>query len=319
MRFGKMIATAGGAAVLAGMVALSGPAAWAQDATPEAVEAMPPRPAHIHTGTCNEVGEVIAPLTDLTGATGGDRVGQARRAIPAESSFTSVPMTLDAILGSDHVVNVHLSAEEIDTYIACGEIGGMLTPEGAVIIGLGEMDNSGFTGIAYLAPGADGASTDVSVFVAQTQGGRNRERGAEGTPAVGGEEAVATEVTTAETPETVPAETPATTDVTGTPVAEVADEATMAGEQIPVSLVEFAIDMPDTLPAGPVTFMVTNNGTVTHSFEIESADLEEELESELAPGETGMLTVDLAPGTYEVYCPVDGHRQQGMELEVTAA
>ena len=192
MRFGKLIATAGGAAVLAGMVALSGPAAWAQDATPRAAENAVPRPAHIHTGTCDEVGEVVAPLTDLTGATGGDRVGQARRAIPAESSFTSVPMTLDAILGADHVVNVHLSAEQIDIYIACGEIGGTLTPEGTVIIGLREMNDSGFTGIAYLAPGADGASTDVSVFVAPTlDEGPNRSRNAEeeeeyATPGMGG-------------------------------------------------------------------------------------------------------------------------------------
>jgi hypothetical protein len=174
MRFGQMIATAGGAAALAGMVVLSGPAAWAQDATPEAAETAAARPAHIHTGTCDEVGEVVAPLTDLTGVT-GDRVGQARRAIPAESSFTSVPLTLDAILGADHVVNVHLSAEEIGTYIACGEIGGSMTPEGAVIIGLRELNDSGFTGIAYLAPGADGASTDVSAFVAPTlDEGRNR-------------------------------------------------------------------------------------------------------------------------------------------------
>jgi hypothetical protein len=204
MRFGKMIATAGGAAALAGMVALSGPAAWAQDATPEAAETMAPRPAHIHTGTCDEVGEVVAPLTDLTGATGGDRVGQARRAIPAESSFTSVPLALDAILGADHVVNVHLSAEEIDTYIACGEIGGRLSPEGAVIIGLREINNSGFTGIAYLAPGADGASTDVSAFVAQTQGGRNRDRGGNETPTA--------------------AETPATGGTTGTDETPAADE-----------------------------------------------------------------------------------------------
>ena len=190
MRFGKMIATAGGAAALATLVALSGPAAWAQDATPSArEEVMPPRPAHIHSGTCKDIGEVVAPLTDLTGATGGDRVGQSRRAIPAESSFTNVPMTLDAILGADHVVNVHLSAEEIGTYIACGEVGGMLTPEGAVIIGLRELNNSGFTGIAYLAPGADGASTDVSVFVAPTLGGgkiRNNEAGEYATPGMGG-------------------------------------------------------------------------------------------------------------------------------------
>jgi uncharacterized cupredoxin-like copper-binding protein len=308
MRFGKMVVTAGGAAALAGMVAFGGPAAWAQDATPQATEAMVPRPAHIHTGTCKEVGEVVAPLTDLTGATGGDRVGQSRRAIPAESSFTSVPMTLDAILGEDHVVNVHLSAEEIGTYIACGEIGGMLTPEGAVIIGLRELNNSGFTGIAYLAPGADGASTDVSVFVAPTLGGAEKSNAQENeeyaTPGMGGMDMG--------TPE-------ASTEMTGTPAADTGNKAMKGGEEVPVSLMEFAIDMPDTLTAGPVTFMVTNNGTITHSFSIEGAGLDEELKSELAPGETGKLKVDLAPGTYEVYCPVDGHRQQGMELEVTVA
>jgi hypothetical protein len=170
MRFGKLIATAGGAAALAGMVALSGPAAWAQDATPQAAETAAARPAHIHTGTCDEVGEVVAPLTDLTGATGGDRVGQARRAAAAESSFTNVPMTLEAILGADHVVNVHLSAEQIDTYIACGELGGLLDASGALVVGLREESDSGYTGIAFLAPGADGASTDVSVFIAPVFG-----------------------------------------------------------------------------------------------------------------------------------------------------
>jgi hypothetical protein len=184
MKFGRLIATAGGAATIAGMVALSGPAAWAQDATPEADALRAPRPAHIHVGNCDEIGEVVAPLTELTGAAGGDRVGQARRAIPAESSFTSVPLTLDAILGADHAINVHLSAEEIDTYIACGEIGGSLSPDGSLIIGLRELNDSGFTGIAFLAPGADGASTDISTFIALTQAeGGNRGGGAEETAA----------------------------------------------------------------------------------------------------------------------------------------
>ena len=195
MKFRRMVATAGGAAALAVMVVLSGPAAWAQDATPEATAVSAPRPAHIHTGNCNEIGEVVAPLTELTGAAGVDRLGQARRAIPAESSFTSVPLTLGDILGADHAINVHLSAEEIDTYIACGEIGGSLSPDGSLIIGLRELNDSGFTGIAFLAPGADGASTDVSTFIAPTQ---DEGRGG------GAEETAATE----ETPAT--AETPAT-------------------------------------------------------------------------------------------------------------
>ena len=40
--------------------------------------------------------------------------------------------------------------------------------------------------ISYLAPGADGASTDVSVFVSPTQNARNRVRGAGETAPVSG-------------------------------------------------------------------------------------------------------------------------------------
>ena len=139
----------------------------AQDATPEATPTGPtPRPAHIHTGSCDEVGEVVAPLQDLT-APVGDALGQTG-AVTAETSFTPVPLTLDQILAGEHVVNVHLSADEIDTYIACGEIGGVLDANGALVIGLSEVEGSGFTGIAFLSPGADGASTDVSAFVSES-------------------------------------------------------------------------------------------------------------------------------------------------------
>jgi hypothetical protein len=59
-----------------------------------------------------------------------------------------------------------------------------LSPDGALIIGLRELNGSGFTGIAFLAPGADGASTDVSTFIAPTQDeGRGRGGGAEETTA----------------------------------------------------------------------------------------------------------------------------------------
>ena len=312
MTFGRLLATAGGALAILGMIALSGPAAWAQDATPTAEEPLPPRPVHIHSGNCSELGDVVAPLTDLTGGA-GDRVGQARRAIAGESSYTSVPMTLDAILTGGHAINAHLSAEEIGTYIACGEIGGRLTDNGALIVGLRQQSGSGYTGIAYLAPGADGASTDVSVFVAPTQG-RARDRAAAGaaaTPAA--DEAMATMEMTE------PAETPADASMAGTPAADTGDDTMMAGEQVPVSLTEFAIDMPTTLTAGEVTFAVTNDGAITHSFEIENESIEEELETPLEPGQSGMLTVDLAPGTYEVYCPVGNHAEQGMEIEVTVA
>jgi uncharacterized cupredoxin-like copper-binding protein len=89
------------------------------------------------------------------------------------------------------------------------------------------------------------------------------------------------------------------------------------GESVAVSLTEFAIDMPNELPAGPTTFEISNDGTVEHSFEIEGQGIEEELEPHLRPGASDTLTVDLAPGTYEVYCPVDEHADHGMRLELT--
>lgn len=153
--------------VLAGIAAGSmATIAVAQDATPEATPtAAASRPGHVHSGTCDEVGEVVAPLENMT-APEGESVGQAA-ALTAQTSFSNVPLALEQILAADHVINLHLSDEEIATYIACGEIGGVLDANGALVIGLGETEGSGFSGVAYLTPGADGASTDISVFVVE--------------------------------------------------------------------------------------------------------------------------------------------------------
>lgn len=162
----KVVAPMMIASLAVGSMAL---AAIAQDATPEATPtADASRPAHIHTGSCDEVGEVVVPLENLVLPT-GTAAGHTD-AVLAETSFTSVPLTLDAILAEDHVVNVHMSADEIDVYIACGEIGGVLDANGALVIGLAEQDGSGYEGIAFLSPNADGVSTDVSVFIASEGG-----------------------------------------------------------------------------------------------------------------------------------------------------
>ena len=160
---------AGSAIALLGLTLSTIPGAFAQDATPVAFQAPPSRPAHIHTGNCVELGEVVVPLNDLT-AIVGEGLGQADAAAQAESSFTNVPLTFDAILAADHAINIHLSSEQIETYIACGEIGGFVDANGSLVIGLREEAISGYTGIAFLSPGADGVSTDVSVFIAPVFG-----------------------------------------------------------------------------------------------------------------------------------------------------
>ena len=63
-----------------------------------------------------------------------------------------------------------------------------------------------------------------------------------------------------------------------------------------------------------MTVDVSNDGNVTHSLEVEGNGLEEQaLPNDLAPGDSGEITVDLQPGTYTMYCPIDDHRGMGME------
>jgi hypothetical protein len=83
-----------------------------------------------------------------------------------------------------------------------------------------------------------------------------------------------------------------------------------------VHLIEYAIHMPDTLPAGRMAFNVENGGKENHAFEIEGNGVHAET-NELPRGNTASLEVDLKPGTYTIYCPVDGHRGKGMEKKIT--
>jgi uncharacterized cupredoxin-like copper-binding protein len=76
------------------------------------------------------------------------------------------------------------------------------------------------------------------------------------------------------------------------------------------------VNMPAQVQAGTVTFQVTNNGDEVHNFEIEGEGVEESFPTDLQPGETRSMTVELQPGTYHVYCPVGDHEEQGMELEL---
>jgi len=63
--------------------------------------------------------------------------------------------------------------------------------------------------------------------------------------------------------------------------------------------------------SGQVTVQVRNEGGTQHSLEIETPSGEVKAKT-LAPGASQTLTASLKPGTYDMYCPIDGHKAKGM-------
>ncbi|CAN5369268.1 hypothetical protein BH23GEM4_BH23GEM4_14060 [soil metagenome] len=89
-----------------------------------------------------------------------------------------------------------------------------------------------------------------------------------------------------------------------------------AARNVSARLNEWRIELlRDTVPAGEITFLVTNGGTMEHAFEVEGEGIERETKH-LAPGASATLSVELSPGRYKIYCPIeeDGlvHAAKGM-------
>jgi plastocyanin len=68
---------------------------------------------------------------------------------------------------------------------------------------------------------------------------------------------------------------------------------------------------------GTYAFRITNNGTITHALEIEGNGVEEK-SGDIQAGSSVTLTATFGRnGSYEIYCPIDGHKAQGMRGTLT--
>lgn len=83
---------------------------------------------------------------------------------------------------------------------------------------------------------------------------------------------------------------------------------------VEVRLTEYAFDMPQTLPPGPTTFVLRNEGHKSHSFKLEGPGIEDMTPVIVKPNKTGTVQVTLQPGDYKVYCPIGSHSAKGMTM-----
>jgi hypothetical protein len=65
-----------------------------------------PQPAHVHDGTCDAIGDVVAPLESLV----------------AGDSETTVSLPLEELRRGDLIVHAHKSEAELDVSVACAPI-----------------------------------------------------------------------------------------------------------------------------------------------------------------------------------------------------
>ena len=164
------------AIVLIGLMSLGLTATALAQATPTDDIGSTAHPAHIHDGSCAQLGEVVAPLSDIgsmalnngtPAAVESAPVGSTE-AIAVLSSITTVPMALADIVAAPHAVNVHESAESIGNYIACGDIGGTMLGTTDLLIGIAELNDSGVSGVASLHDNGDGSTTVYVYLTAAT-------------------------------------------------------------------------------------------------------------------------------------------------------
>jgi uncharacterized cupredoxin-like copper-binding protein len=111
------------------------------------------------------------------------------------------------------------------------------------------------------------------------------------------------ETTSSSSDGTSPTETTSSSPSQGTPVTAVEKE--------------FSITLsPSTFSPGTYTFNIENQGQFPHNLTIEGPGVDSEASPTIDGGESAELTVTLQKGSYELWCSVDSHKDQGMDINI---
>jgi len=134
-------------------------------------------PAHIHNGTCDNLDpNPAAPLTSVEPNVNKDSDDEDANAPQGVLTATKVlysktegaEIAWDDLLAESHAINVHESDENIQNYIACGDIGGVVVDD-QLVIALHPQNDSGYTGIAIVKKNGDD-KVDVEIYLSEPAG-----------------------------------------------------------------------------------------------------------------------------------------------------
>ncbi len=201
-------------------------------------------PSHLHKGTCDQPGEITIPLGNIGNdyinfwdpAATVESVG-SESAVTVISASTPIDAPLSAFIDSEHMLMVHESEENLQNFIACGNVGGNLVNGTDLQFGIEPLNNSGVSGIAWLIDDGDGSST-LHVFL------------------VGGEESEAVEPASEATPDTAAQEGEEQAD---------GDSADGAATTLEVTIADFAFTPSNLEVSVGDTVTWTNTDGVPHT------------------------------------------------------
>lgn len=91
------------------------------------------------------------------------------------------------------------------------------------------------------------------------------------------------------------------------------------GSTVAVTLREHEIELSGEAAAGQVTFELSSEGDQVHGFVVEGNGISETLTSDVRPGSTDRVSIELDAGSYTVWCPIGDHRDRGMEADLEVA
>jgi len=179
------------------MLVTGGGTSLAQEATATPSNVLPAHPAAIQRGACDTLGEVAFPLTavgapDMTvmkgtsgtpeTASSPDAGNDAMRAVGpglVEISDTLIGAPLDQIASGGYAITIlasPTSKDSSDRFIACGEIGGMVSSgpiagqSDRLLVGLREQNSSGSFGVAILENASGGTEVTIYLTAGSAQG-----------------------------------------------------------------------------------------------------------------------------------------------------